>query len=76
MIFFSLFSRRSLLLALPDLTATIMSLTLFQGNAILSLFRDLVLIEPPETGTPEQIQLSDQSIQIDYVQVLRGCLRT
>ena len=35
-----------------DLTATVMLLTLFQGNVILSLFRDLFKIEPPESGTP------------------------
>ena len=40
-----------MLFAVPDLTATVMSLTLFQGNVILSLFRDLFLIEPPESGT-------------------------
>ena len=33
-------------------TATVMLLTLFQGNVILSLFRDLFKIEPPESGTP------------------------
>ena len=46
-----LFSRKFELLALPDLTAAVMSLTLFQGNVILSLFRDPFLIEPPESGT-------------------------
>ena len=36
-------------------TATVMLLTLFQGNVILSLFRDLFEIEPPESGTPSQM---------------------
>ena len=35
-----------------DLIATVMLLTLFQGNVILSLFRGLFKIEPPESGTP------------------------
>ena len=35
-----------------NLIATVMLLTLFQGNVILSLFRDLFKIEPPESGTP------------------------
>ena len=34
-----------------QITATVMSLTLFQGNVILSLFRDLLIKEPPGYGT-------------------------
>ena len=34
-----------------NLTATVMLLTLFQGNVILSPFRDPFLLEPPESGT-------------------------
>ena len=35
-----------------------MSLILFQENVILSLFRDLFLIEPSESGTHQQMTLN------------------
>ena len=43
--------RQVLVTRTTDLKASVMSLTLFQGNVILSLFRDPFLKEPPESGT-------------------------